>query len=78
MQSVVLEPVHLQEFLGHPDARQVCEDTKVAGHPKTCSGKGRRGWGSEPSSQELGWGWGTHQSLTELLHINRGLLVGKD
>lgn len=41
VQGVVLQPIHLQELLGHPDAGQVCEYAEVAGHPKTCRGRGR-------------------------------------
>lgn len=34
VQGVVLQPVHLQQLLSHPDAGQVCEDAQVAGHPE--------------------------------------------
>ena len=54
MQSIVLQSIHLQELLGHPDAWQLCKDTKVAGHPEACRGaKGKStvaGMGWEPAT----------------------------
>lgn len=38
--GIVLQPIHLQEFLGYPNARQVCEDAEVTGHPEACKGRG--------------------------------------
>lgn len=44
VQGVVLQTIHLQELLGHPDAGQICKDTKVAGHPKACEGAKGVSW----------------------------------
>lgn len=38
VQRIVLQPIYLQELLGHPDAGQLCKDPEVAGHPKACKG----------------------------------------
>lgn len=56
VQGVVLQPVHLQELLSHPNTGQICKDTKVAGHPKAC--KGARG-----VSWVAGMGEGPNQNL---------------
>lgn len=34
VQGIVLQPIHLQELLGHADAGQLCKDAEVAGHPE--------------------------------------------
>lgn len=39
VQGVLLQPVHLQQLLGHPDAGQVREDAQVAGHPEAWGGQ---------------------------------------
>lgn len=63
VQGVVLQPVHLQQFLGHPNAGQVCEDAEVAGNPEAY--RRGAGWvGSEPSS--LGWRGFGGQTRTSL------------
>lgn len=37
--GVIFQAVHLQELLGHSNARQIRKDAEVTSHPKACQGQ---------------------------------------